>query len=220
MYLEFLAKLKSSLVDLFSVKSALQKYYRETIVAKVLATEIRVGNLIEMDKRVWRVLKSYHVHVGGRGGAFMQVEMKDVEVGTKRNERIRTDEKIERAFVETRDMQYLYQDGDNYVFMDQESFDQLNIPSDFLEGQAGFLLPNGDVKINMYNERPIGIELPASVVLTITETEPGIKGATATGSYKPATMETGITVMVPQFVESGEKIKVNTDSGEYMERSS
>jgi len=188
-------------------------------VAKVLATEIRVGNLIEMDKRVWRVLKSYHVHVGGRGGAFMQVEMKDVEVGTKRNERIRTDEKIERAFVETRDMQYLYQDGDNYVFMDQESFDQLNIPSDFLEGQAGFLLPNGDVKINMYNERPIGIELPASVVLTITETEPGIKGATATGSYKPATMETGITVMVPQFVESGEKIKVNTDSGEYMERS-
>jgi len=220
MYLLFLAKLNSSLVDLFSVKSALQKYYRETIVAKVLATEIRVGNLIEMDKRVWRVLKSYHVHVGGRGGAFMQVEMKDVEVGTKRNERIRTDEKIERAFVETRDMQYLYQDGDNYVFMDQESFDQLNIPSDFLEGQAGFLLPNGDVKINMYNERPIGIELPASVVLTITETEPGIKGATATGSYKPATMETGITVMVPQFVESGEKIKVNTDSGEYMERSS
>ena len=189
-------------------------------MAKVLATEIRVGNLIEMDKRVWRVLKSYHVHVGGRGGAFMQVEMKDVEVGTKRNERIRTDEKIERAFVETRDMQYLYQDGDNYVFMDQESFDQLNIPSDFLEGQAGFLLPNGDVKINMYNERPIGIELPASVVLTITETEPGIKGATATGSYKPATMETGITVMVPQFVESGEKIKVNIDSGEYMERSS
>jgi elongation factor P len=220
MYLLFLAKLNSSLVDLFSVKSALQKYYRETIVAKVLATEIRVGNLIEMDKRVWRVLKSYHVHVGGRGGAFMQVEMKDVEVGTKRNERIRTDEKIERAFVETRDMQYLYQDGDNYVFMDQESFDQLNIPSDFLEGQAGFLLPNGDVKINMYSERPIGIELPASVVLTITETEPGIKGATATGSYKPATMETGITVMVPQFVESGEKIKVNTDSGEYMERSS
>jgi elongation factor P len=205
---------------LFSVKSALQKCYRETIVAKVLATEIRVGNLIEMDKRVWRVLKSYHVHVGGRGGAFMQVEMKDVEVGTKRNERIRTDEKIERAFVETRDMQYLYQDGDNYVFMDQESFDQLNIPSDFLEGQAGFLLPNGDVKSNMYNERPIGIELPASVVLTIAETEPGIKGATATGSYKPATMETGITVMVPQFVESGEKIKVNTDSGEYMERSS
>ena len=188
-------------------------------MAKVLATEVRVGNLIELDKRVWRVVKSYHVHVGGRGGAFMQLELKDVEGGTKRNERIRTDEKIERAFVETRDMQYLYQDGDNYVFMDQENYEQLNLPADFLEGQAGYLLPNGDVRVNMHNERPIGIELPTSVVLTISDTEPGIKGATATGSYKPAKLETGINVSVPQFVETGEKIKVNTDTGEYMERS-
>tara|TARA_B110000305_G_scaffold81876_1_gene92206 strand:+ start:9762 stop:10346 length:585 start_codon:yes stop_codon:yes gene_type:complete len=191
----------------------------EGTVAKVLATEVRVGNLIELDKRVWRVVKSYHVHVGGRGGAFMQLELKDVEGGTKRNERIRTDEKIERAFVETRDMQYLYQDGDNYVFMDQENYEQLNLPADFLEGQAGYLLPNGDVRVNMHNERPIGIELPTSVVLTISDTEPGIKGATATGSYKPAKLETGINVSVPQFVETGEKIKVNTDTGEYMERS-
>ncbi|MBA4740258.1 MAG: elongation factor P [Burkholderiales bacterium] len=188
-------------------------------MAKVLATEVRVGNLIELDKRIWRVVKSYHVHVGGRGGAFMQLELKDVEGGSKRNERIRTDEKVERAFVETRDMQYLYQDGENYVFMDQESYEQLNLDAGFLEGQAGYLLPNGDVKVNMHNERPIGIELPASVVLTIDDTEPGIKGATATGSYKPAKMETGITVAVPQFVETGEKVRVNTDSGEYMERS-
>ena len=189
-------------------------------MAKVLATEVRVGNLIELDKRVWRVVKAYHVHVGGRGGAFMQVEMKDVESGTKRNERIRTDEKVDRAFVETRQMQYLYQDGDDYVFMDKESYEQLSLPADFLEGQAGYLLPNVDVNVNMHNERPIGIELPASVVLTIVETEPGIKGATATGSYKPAKMETGITVQVPQFIGEGEKIKVNTDSGEYMERAS
>ncbi len=189
-------------------------------MAKVLATEVRVGNLIELDKRIWRVAKSYHVHVGGRGGAFMQLELKDVEGGTKRNERIRTDEKVERAFVETRMMQFLYQEGDDYVFMDQENYEQLNLPSDFLEGQSGFLLPNGEVKVNMHNERPIGIELPASVVLAISDTEPGIKGATATGSYKPAKMETGITVSVPKFVETGEKIRVNTDSGEYMERSS
>ena len=188
-------------------------------MAKVLATEVRVGNLIELDKKVWRIVKSYHVHVGGRGGAFMQLELKDVEGGSKRNERIRTEEKVERAFVETREMQYLYQDGNDYIFMDQESYEQLNLAADFLEGQSGFLLPNGNVKVNMYNERPIGIELPASVVLSITETEPGIKGATATGSYKPANMETGITVMVPQFIETGEKIRVNTDSGEYMERS-
>jgi len=190
------------------------------IVSKALATEIRVGNLIELDKRVWRVIKAYHVHVGGRGGAFMQVEMKDVESGTKRNERIRTDEKVDRAFVEVRQMQYLYQDGDSYVFMDKESYEQLTLAADFLEGQAGYLLPNVDVQVNLHNGRPIGIELPASVILTVAETEPGIKGATATGSYKPAKTETGLTVQVPQFISEGEKIKVNTDSGEYMERAS
>ena len=190
------------------------------IVAKVLATEVRVGNLIELDKRVWRVLKSYHVHVGGRGGAFMQLEMKDVESGTKRNERIRTDEKVDRAFVDVRPMQYLYQDGDDYVFMDKESYEQLTLGTDFLEGQSEYLLPNGDVQVNMHNDRPIGIELPASVVLTVAETEPGMKNATATGSYKPARMETDLTVQVPQFVNDGEKIRVNTDSGEYMERAS
>ena len=188
------------------------------VMAKVLATEIRVGNLIEMDKRVWRVLKAYHVHVGGRGGAFMQVEMKDIEVGTKRNERIRTEDKVERAFVEPREMQYLYLDGDAYVFMDKQNYEQMNLPADFLEGQAGFLLPNTDVQVNFHNDRPIGIQLPASVVLTVTETEPSMKNATATGSYKPAKVETGMTVMVPQFVTEGEKIKVNTDSGDYMER--
>ena len=187
-------------------------------MAKVLATEIRTGNLIEFDKRVWRVLKCYHVHVGGRGGAFMQVEMKDVESGTKLNQRFRTDEKVERAFVESREMQYLYQEGENYVFMDKETYEQLTLPAEFLEGQAEYLLPNTDVLVNFYNERPIGLQLPASVVLTVTETEPTLKGATATGSYKPAKTETGLTVMVPPFVMEGEKIKVNTDTGEYMER--
>ena len=187
-------------------------------MAKVTATEIRVGNLIEWDKRVWRVLKCYHVHVGGRGGAFMQVEMKDIEVGTKVNQRFRTDEKIERAFVEPRAMEYLYQDGESYVFMDKQNYEQVTLPGDFLEGQAGYLLPNTDVQINFYNSRAIGIELPASVVLTVAETEPGIKNATATTSFKPAVMETGITVQVPPFVNQGEKIKVSTNDGSYMER--
>ncbi len=187
-------------------------------MAKVLATEIRVGNLLEWDKRVWRVLKSYHVHVGGRGGAFMQVTMKDIEVGTKTDVRFRTDEKVERAFVEPRDMQYLYQDGENYVFMDKESYEQLNLHQEFLEGQSGYLLPNTDVVVNFHNERPIGLQLPPSVVLTVVETEPEVRGATATNAYKQAKLETGITVMVPPFVGEGEKVKVNTDSGEYMER--
>ncbi len=187
-------------------------------MAKVEAVEIRVGNLIEWEKRVWRVLKSYHVHVGGRGGAFMQVEMKDIESGTKTNQRFRTEDKVERAFVEPRAMQYLYQDGADYVFMDQQNYEQLHLSADFLEGQAGYLLPNTEVQVNFHNGRAIGVELPPSVVLTVVETEPGIKNATATTSFKPAKLETGITVQVPPFVNAGERIKVSTNDGTYMER--
>jgi elongation factor P len=187
-------------------------------MAKVEAVEIRPGNLLEWNKRVWRVLKSYHVHVGGRGGAFMQVEMKDIESGTKTNQRFRTEDKVERAFVEPREMTYSYHDGDNYVFMDKESYEELRLTADFLEGQAGYLLPNADVQVNLYNNRPIGIELPASVVLTVTDTEPGIKNATATNTFKPATTETGLIVQVPPFINQGEKIKVSTNDGSYMER--
>ena len=187
-------------------------------MAKVLTTEIRAGNLIEWEKRVWRVLKSHHVHVGGRGGAFMQVEMKDIESGTKRNERMRTEDKIERAHVDQRKMQFLYNDASGYVFMDQETFEQLTLAADFLEGQAGYLIPNTDVQINFHNDRPIGIQMPPTVTLTVADTEPNLKGATATGSFKPAKMDTGITVMVPQFVVEGERINVNTDNGEYIDR--
>lgn len=187
-------------------------------MAKVSAVEIRVGNLIEWDKRVWRVLKSYHVHVGGRGGAFMQVEMKDIEAGTKTNQRFRTEDKVERAFVDPREMEYLYHDGQHYVFMDKQNYEQLSLDSEFLEGQTGFLLPNTEVQVNFYNGRAIGLEMPPSVVLTVTETEPGIKNATATNTFKPATTETGLIVQVPPFINQGERIKVSTNDGSYMER--
>jgi elongation factor P len=187
-------------------------------MARILATEIRVGNLIEWDKRIWRVLKCYHVHVGGRGGAFMQVEMKDIESGTKANQRIRTDEKVERTIVEPRAMTFLYQEGNDYIFMDQQTYEQLSLSQEFLEGQSEYLLPNTDVLVNFHNDRPIGVQLPSSVVLTVVETEPSLKGATATSSYKPATLETGLVVMVPSFLVQGEKIKIHTDTGEYIER--
>jgi elongation factor P len=187
-------------------------------MAKVSAVEIRVGNLIEWDKRVWRVLKCYHVHVGGRGGAFMQVEMKDIEAGTKTNQRFRTEDKVERAFVDPREMEYLYQDGEHYVFMDKQNYEQLSLDREFLEGQTGFLLPNTEVQVNFYNGRAIGLEMPPSVVLTVTETEPGIRNATATNTFKPATMETGLIVQVPPFINQGERIKVSTNDGSYMER--
>jgi elongation factor P len=148
----------------------------------------------------------------------MQVEMKDIEAGTKTNQRFRTEDKVERAFVDARDMEYLYQDGDGYVFMDKQNYEQLTLPGDFLEGQAGFLLPNTEVQINFYNGRAIGIELPPSVILTVVETEPGIKNATATNSFKAAKVETGIIVQVPPFINQGEKVKVSTNDGSYMER--
>jgi len=148
----------------------------------------------------------------------MQVEMKDIDKGTKTNQRFRTEDKIERAFVDPRDMQYLYQDGDSYVFMDQENYEQLSLSAEFLEGQAGYLLPNTEVQINFYNGRAIGVELPPSVILTVEDTEPGIKNSTATNSFKPAKMQTGVTVQVPGFVNTGDKIKVDTAEGTYMER--
>ena len=172
-------------------------------MAKILATEIRVGNLLELDKRVWRVLKSYHVHVGGRGGAYMQIEIKDIETGQKRNERLSTDDRVERPFIDRRAMTYSYQDGEAYVFMDNETYEQLSLGADFLEGQTGYLLPNLQV---------------TTVILEVVDTEPGIKNATATTSFKPAALETGISVQVPPFVNIGEKIRVNTDDGSYIER--
>ncbi len=187
-------------------------------MSKVLATEIRASDLIEFDKHIWRVVKCYHVHVGGRGGAFMQIEMKDIEAGTKLNQRFRSDEKIERTTVDIRQMQYLYQEGSGYVFMDKENYEQITLPKELLEGQTGYLLPNMDVQVNFHGERPIGVQFPPNVWLTVMETEPHVKDATATGSFKPAVTDTGISVMVPAFVVTGDKIKVSTDSGEYMER--
>lgn len=184
----------------------------------MLATEIRVGQLLEWEKHLWKVMKCYHVHVGGRGGAYMQVEMKDIERGTKVNQRFVTDEKVDSAVVEIIEMDYLYHDGDNYVFMDNSTFEQHAISNEFLEGQAGYLLPNTTVKINFHNERPIGLDLPQSVILEVVEADPSIKGSTVTTSFKPSVLETGLQVLVPPFVEKGEKIKVNTDTGEYMER--
>jgi elongation factor P len=147
-----------------------------------------------------------------------RAQMKDIESGTKTNQRIRTEDKVERAFVDPRDMQYLYNDGTGYIFMDKENYEQLTLSDDMLEGQSGYLLPNTDVRVMFYNDKPIGVELPPSVVLTVTETDPEIKNATVTTSFKPATMETGLVVQVPPFVSTGQKIKINTNDGAYIER--
>ncbi len=184
---------------------------------KISAFEARVGNLLEYQGKLWRVYKKNHVKPG-KGGAFVQMEMKSIGDGTKLNERFRSEDKVEKAHVEPRQMQFLYSEGDAYIFMDNESFEQLTMMADDLEEQIPFLLPNTDVRINFHNDNPIGVELPANVILEVTETEAVVKGQTAASGGKPAILETGLKVTVPQFVYAGEKIKVNTDTGEYVER--
>ena len=187
-------------------------------MAIISATEVRAGALIERDGRLWRVARAKHVHVGGRGGAYMQLEAKDAETGAKTNIRLRTDEKVERPFVERRDMRFLYREDDGFVCMDERSFEQATLPADLFEGREGYLIADALVGVNFHAGRPIGVEMPSAVVLEVTQTEPQAKSATASSSYKPAVMETGVTVMVPAFVGEGEKIRVNADTGEYVER--
>ena len=184
---------------------------------RISAFEVRVGNLLEIDGSLWRVLSKNHVKPG-KGGAFVQLEMKDVAAGTKRNDRFRSDDKMEKAHVEARKMQYLYSENDRYYFMDNESYEQMELGAEELADQVGYLLPDTEVQINCYNEAPISVELPDNVVLEIIETEVAIKGQTAAGSAKPAIVETGLRISVPQFVNTGDRVKVNTETGEYVER--
>ena len=184
---------------------------------KISASDVRVGNLIEHQGKLCRVLKKDHVKPG-KGGAFVQLELKESNAGTKLNERFRSEDKIEKARVEPRKMQYLYPDGADYVFMDLETYEQIHLGSNILASQAEFLLPNEEVQINFYNEQPIGVELPATVALEVAETETVVKGQTAAGSGKPAILETGLRVVVPTFVSVGDRIRINTETGEYIER--
>lgn len=184
---------------------------------KISASEIRIGNLIEYQAKLWRVLKKNHVKPG-KGGAFVQIEMKELSAGTKLNERFRSEDKVEKAHVEPRKMQYLYADDQDLVFMDSETYDQLTLPAAEIADQAGYLLPNTEVQLNFHNGNPISLELPANVVMEVVDTEAVVKGQTASGSGKPAELETGLRVTVPTFVSVGDKVRVNTETGAYVER--
>lgn len=187
------------------------------IAMKISAFEVRVGNLIEHQGKLWRVLKKSHVKPG-KGGAFVQLEMKALAAGTKLNERFRSEDKVEKAHVEPRKMQYLYAEGAELIFMDSETYEQIGLPADDLAELVGYLLPNTEVQLNFHNDEPIGVELPANVVLEVVDTEAVVKGQSAAGSGKPAELETGLRVTVPSFVSVGDKIKINTETGEYVER--
>ena len=180
-------------------------------------TAVRTGNILEWDGGLWKVVKTQHV-TPGKGVACMQLEMRNIEKGNKTNKRFNSSEKVDRVTLNQRTMQYLYVDGDQYNFMDMETYDQLALGEDMVENAIPYMLPEMEVEIEFYEDRPLNVKLPQSVILEVTECDAAIKGQTATSSYKPGVLETGTSIMVPPYLEAGTKVRVNTETGEYMER--
>jgi elongation factor P len=184
---------------------------------KQQANLIRAGQVIEHEGRRWTVLK-HQIITPGKGGAFIQVEMRDLKTGNKTNERWRTADTVERLLTDNKDYIYSYTDGDNLVLMDKETYEQAMVPAELLGDGVAFLQDNMPVTVDLVEGDPVGIHLPVSVVLEIVEADPVTKGQTATSSYKPAKLSNGVKTMVPPFIETGERIVVRTEDGSYMER--
>ena len=184
---------------------------------KITANEIKPGMLIEHKNDLWEVLKTQHVKPG-KGGAFNQVEMKSVNKNTKMNERFRSSETVEKAAVEESKYSYLYKDENNYYFMHTKTFEQININKKILNEKGSFLSENLEVTIGFYDDKPISVELPNQINCKVVTTDIALKGQTVSSSYKPATLENGIKIQVPPFIESGDTIIVDTRSTEYIKK--
>jgi len=184
---------------------------------KINAGEIRVGMLLEYKNDLWQVLKTQHVKPG-KGGAFAQVEMKSVGKNTKLNERFRSSETVEKASLEETNFNYLYADENNYFFMDPKTFEQIEIKKEIIGDKGKLLTENLEVSISFYNENPISIDLPNQVTCKIETTDVALKGQTVSSSYKPATLENGLNIQVPPFIESGDEIIVDTRTLEYIKK--
>lgn len=184
---------------------------------RIDGSSVRAGMVIDYEGKLWMVT-GHEIRTPGNLRSFNQVEMKEVKSGNKKNVRFRPDESIERVTLDQRDFQYLYKDGDNLVFMDQENFEQINIAADFMGDRAAFLQDGMVVQVELHEATPLGVKLPSQVILEIVEADPVVKGQTASSSYKPAKLENGIRVMVPPFITTGERIVVNTDELTYVER--
>jgi elongation factor P len=184
---------------------------------KIQANTMRPGMVIDHSGKQWTVLKIQLLQPG-KGGAFIQVEMRDLATGTKSQDRWRTADSVERLEVRAHDCQFLFQDGDMYTFMDSGTFDQFNLSGDLIGEKAGFLQDSMEVEVNFIEGVPVSVNLPTNVTFEITEADPVVKGQTASSSYKPAVLENGMKVMVPPFIEAGTRIVVNTNDGTYVER--
>jgi len=184
---------------------------------KINAGEIRVGMLLEYKNDLWQVLKTQHVKPG-KGGAFAQVEMKSVGKNTKLNERFRSSESVEKASLEETNYNYLYDDENNYIFMDPKTFEQIEIKKDIVGEKGKLLTENLQVTVSFYNENPISIELPNQVTCKIETTDVALKGQTVSSSYKPATLDNGLNIQVPPFIDSGDEVIVDTRTLEYIKK--
>jgi len=182
---------------------------------KISGVDIRPGNILEYEKGIWKVAKTQHTQPG-KGGAFMQVEMKNLIDGRKTNVRFRSQDTIERVRLDTKDFQFLFVDGDNLVFMDQENYEQITLPADLIGEAAAFLTDGMEVTLEMYDERPISVALPEQVEATIVEADAVVKGQTASSSFKPAILDNGVRVMVPPHIGAGTRIIVDVYERTYV----
>jgi elongation factor P len=184
---------------------------------RINGNEIKPGNILDHAGGLWVVVKVSHVKPG-KGGAFAQVEMKNVRDGRKLNERFRSEDRVERVRLDQRDQQFLYEQDGMLVFMDAETFEQIEIPADILGDRRPFLQDGMTATIEYYESEPLSVDIPDKVTCTVAETEPVVKGQTAANSYKPAVLDNGVRVMVPPFINEGEAIVVSTTAMEYVER--
>ncbi len=183
----------------------------------ISTADFRTGLTIEYEGALFQIVEFQHVKPG-KGGAFVRSRLRNLRTGATIDKTFRAGERMEQANIRRRPMQFLYRTGDEYVFMDVETFDQEGMGEDKLGEQAKFLKPDTEVSFTMYDEEILGVELPHTLELAVTQTDPGLRGDTATGGNKPATLETGAVVNVPLFINEGDKIRVDTRSGKYLER--
>ncbi len=186
-------------------------------MSSVQATRLRKGMLIKLGNDLLRILELHHLTPGNKR-AHIQVRLRNIRTLALADQKFRAEEDIERATLDEREMQYLYNDGDLYYFMDTTTYEQVHISSEALGDSKNYLVADSIIRVEFYDVEPVGIELPATVDLVVKETVPGIKGATASAQVKPATLETGLVVQVPPFVNEGDKIRVSTETGEYQSR--
>ena len=184
---------------------------------KINAGEIRVGMLLEYKNDLWQVLKTQHVKPG-KGGAFAQVEMKSMGKNTKLNERFRSSETVEKASLDETDFNYLYEDENNYIFMNPKTYDQIEIKKDIVGEKGKLMTENLGVSVSFYNDSPISVELPNQVTCKIETTDVALKGQTVSSSYKPATLDNSLNIQVPPFIESGDEVIIDTRTFEYIKK--